>query len=361
MFKIKSFFLISITVLVLSELISFVFYKLNLLEISHVPKLYLSDNFVPNDEWWIENKPWGAWHIPNSSTKQKKSCYDVTYTSNEIGARDTSFKDNADEDVILIGDSFAEGYGVNLQNTSQKYIENLTKRNVLNFGVSHNFGPVQYSIIYENLAKNFKHNTVIVYLLPNNDFGENDYSNWEGSKRYRPYYKLINDKTYKVFFPAESKKNYKSKTKKIKKLFKDTFWTSNIFINLNYNYKIYRSNKKNSSKTFSGYFDSSLKQQKAAIYFLNKIINNNSSNVLLVSIPRPSDYERLNNGFKLKDIYWNNYFTNKDLSNNKFKFIDLINYLPDNLNKIYLECDGHWSPEGNLWAAKIISKYVNMN
>ena len=75
--------------------------------------------------------------------------------------------------------------------------------------------------------------TVIVYLLPNNDFGENDYSNWEGSKRYRPYYKLINDNTYKVFFPAESKKNYKSKTKKIKKLFKETFWTSNIFIILN--------------------------------------------------------------------------------------------------------------------------------
>ena len=38
-----------------------------------------------------------------------------------------------------------------------------------------------------------------------------------------------------------------------------------------------------------------------------------------------------------------------------------IDQLPDNLNKIYLECDGHWSPEGNLWAAKIISKYVNMN
>ena len=50
----------------------------------------------------------------------------------------------------MIGDSFAEGYGVNLNNTSQKYIEDLTGLNVLNFGVSNNFGVVQYYLIYTN-------------------------------------------------------------------------------------------------------------------------------------------------------------------------------------------------------------------
>ena len=43
------------------------------------------------------------------------------------------------------------------------------------------------------------------------------------------------------------------------------------------------------------------------------------------------------------------------------QFIDLILYKPKNLNEIYLKCDGHWSPKGNLWAAKIISKHLNKN
>ena len=140
----------------LLELISFSIFKLDLLEISQIPKSYLDKGVIPNDEWWIEDKSWGAWHKSASSTIQKRSCYDVIYSSNEIGARDDSFNNNKDNDIILLGDSFAEGYGVNLENTSQKYIENLTNRNVLNFGISRNFGPVQYSIIYELLAKDFK-------------------------------------------------------------------------------------------------------------------------------------------------------------------------------------------------------------
>ena len=39
---------------------------------------------------------------------------------------------------------------------------------------------------------------------------------------------------------------------------------------LNYNYKIYRAKKKHGKDTFSGYFDTKLDQQKAAIYFLEK-------------------------------------------------------------------------------------------
>ena len=361
MSRLKEILLLSLTIIFLLELISYSVFKFNLLEISHVPKLYLDKGFIPNDEWWKEDNPWGPWHKSNSSTIQKRSCYNAIYTSNEIGARDDSFENNKDNDIILLGDSFAEGYGVNLENTSQKYIEKLTNRNVLNFGVSRNFGPVQYSVIYERLAKDFKHKTIIVYLLPDNDFGENDYSNWLGSKRYRPYYKFIDDNSYEIFIPKESIKNYKSNTKKLKKILKDYFWTSNLFINIDYKYKIYRSDKKKSFDDFSAYFDSSEEQQKAVIYFLDKIINNGKSNVILVSIPRPNDYLRLKNGSDLTTIYWNKYFVNKDSANPNFKFVDLINYVPNNIDEIYLKCDGHWSPKGNLWAAKIIADYLEKN
>jgi len=359
MFRIKKFLFIFFTILFLIELISFSFFKLNLLEVSHTPKLYLNKDYIPNDEWWIEDKEWGAWHKNSSSTIHKRSCFNVIYNSNEIGARDDSFTNNNDDDIVMLGDSFAEGYGVNLKNTSQKFIEEFTNRQVLNFGVSRNFGPVQYSVIYQNLAKKFKHKTLIIYFLPSNDFGENDYSNWQGTKRYRPYYKFISKNKYEIFIPKQSIKNYKSGTKKFKKILKDYLWTSNLFININYNYKIYRNKKKNLYDNFSGYFDSSIDQQKAVIYFLNKIIDNTSANVILVSIPRLLDYYRFESNSDLSDVYWNNYFINKDISNKNFKFIDLIKHKPARLDEIYLKCDGHWSPLGNLWAAKIISNYLN--
>ena len=33
--------------------------------------------------------------------------------------------------------------------------------------------------------------------------------------------------------------------------------------------------------------------------------------------------------------------------------------MPTNHDKIYLECDGHWNADGNLWAAKIISQHLD--
>ena len=356
--SIKNKLFLVFLLLLIVEVISYFFYKLNLLEISHRPKLYLPNGEIPNDDWWKEEDIWGAWHVNNAKTRQKRSCYDVTYISNEVGARDSSFKINNSNDVILIGDSFAEGYGVNYNNTSQKHIEETTNLNVLNFGVSRNFGIVQYYLIYSNFAKNYKHNKLIIYFLPGNDFGENDYNNWKGSKRYRPYYKKIDENKYETFIPEEAKKNFLSQSKKVKKKFKDYFWTSGLFININYNYKIYRAKKKYGKNNFSGYFDSKLEQQKAAIYFINKIIEESKVDTYLVSIPRIQDYERLNNGEKLNEIYWINFLNNVSKKNDKFTFIDLINYSPLNLESVFLKCDGHWSKKGNEWAAKIISKEI---
>jgi hypothetical protein len=60
----------------------------------------------------------------------------------------------------------------------------------MNFATSQTFGPVQYLLVYQTLAKRFAHDVVLVGFLPENDFTD---SNWEiGQKafynRYRPYF-----------------------------------------------------------------------------------------------------------------------------------------------------------------------------
>ena len=72
MFNLKKYLLMFFLCLILVEIISYSFFKLNLLDISHTPKLYLKKDYIPNDEWWNEEEEWGAWHKVSSSTIQKK-------------------------------------------------------------------------------------------------------------------------------------------------------------------------------------------------------------------------------------------------------------------------------------------------
>ena len=101
--KLKNFSILIFFLFFIFEILSYGFFKLNILPISHKPKIYLPSNEIPNDEWWTEESEWGAWHKNNSVTRQIRSCYDALYSSNEIGARDTSFVNNNDNDIILIG------------------------------------------------------------------------------------------------------------------------------------------------------------------------------------------------------------------------------------------------------------------
>ena len=75
---------------------------------------------------------------------------------------------------------------------------------------------------------------------------------------------------YDTFIPTHSLKNYSSNTKKIKKIMRDYFWSSNLFINLNFKYKTYRANKKKNDSNYSAYFDTPIEKQKATIFFLDK-------------------------------------------------------------------------------------------
>jgi hypothetical protein len=69
-------------------------------------------------------------------------------------------------------------------------------RQVLNFGMSGDFGPLQYLILYKGLAKKFEHKGLIVGFLPDNDFTDNDITFWSQPERHtsrlrhRPYYVL---------------------------------------------------------------------------------------------------------------------------------------------------------------------------
>lgn len=156
MFWIRKFGMLIIPMIVtlLSlEIFSFGLTKANVFLVNETPRAYMDAG--DGSRWRIENSDWGAWHKNNSSDKYSKPCFSVNYKSNEVGARDSSFNSQKSgrKQYLLIGDSFAEGEGINKTDTAEYLIEKILNIDVLNFGTSGNFGPLQYALIYDKLAK----------------------------------------------------------------------------------------------------------------------------------------------------------------------------------------------------------------
>jgi hypothetical protein len=111
-------------------------------------------------------------------------------------------------------------------------------------------------------------------------------------------------------------------------------------------------------RDYSGYFDSTIEQQRAAIFYLTKIIEEaRDKSVILLSIPTLIDYDRMRSGGSVKDQWW--YGELLDLEKKRgLIFVDLLKFSParEEFTSYFLKCDGHWSPQGNKWAAGILTR-----
>ena len=148
------------------------------------------------DAYWDGGHPdFGVWHRPRTSWRHQTPCFDVTYTANSYGARDAERSPSADSQrVIVLGDSFTEGWGVPLERRATSLLEMATGLEHLNFGMSH-FGPYQELLVYERLARPFAHDAVLILVVPVNDFLDLDIELARQvpgyAYRYRPY--LVGD------------------------------------------------------------------------------------------------------------------------------------------------------------------------
>lgn len=141
--------------------------------------------------WSDINEKFGVWHYPNATYRHKKACFDVTYTTNSAGARDKERTvESTEPRVVMLGDSFTEGFGVEFGARLSDLLESATGVEHLNFGTSGFFGPTQYLMLYQSLAKQYRHDEVLVGFLPANDFDEDDldFGKRFFAERYRPYF-----------------------------------------------------------------------------------------------------------------------------------------------------------------------------
>lgn len=363
-------------IIIIIEFFSYLASSFNLLIFNDPPHYYLKQPKQNLSNYWNEKEIWGAWHEKNFQVRHVKECFDIEYKTNEIGSRDDPFFElNNENNIILLGDSFAEGYGVEKDNMFEAKIEKSTDKTVLNFSSSKDFGLIQYILIYENLAKYYSHNTIIISFLPNNDFKDNDFLFYKENKldfvdkkrRHRPYY-LKSENEYKILFPQKKTENYLD----LIDFSKNYLWSSNALRTIKYLYVSYKykkakklllTNYSNDNKTehITDYYFTPQYQQEAIIFFLQKFIKENSNkNILLFSIPLYEDYENIKNDDYRNDIFWWKKIKNFENEYKNFHFLDLIDYASDEYKEYFFpnKCDGHWNRKGHNWAGKIISEYL---
>jgi hypothetical protein len=375
---------------ILLELLSFIGTKFNLFLVNDTPGIYRDGGrmYLKDIQIRTENMSWGAWRLPNAESRQSSNCYDVKFNTNEVGARDNSFIKNYHTDIVLLGDSFAEGLGVNYEKTAQFLLESKLNLNVLNFGIAGSFGPLQEYIIYEKLASKYLHQQVIVFVLPANDFADNERESWNTLQkkiRYRPYYSIEGDPVIPWYFPESiptekfgeyvnlnlfknqkinniisyifSYLNINTVVSNIKLFLTDFTWSSNTLRSLSYLIS------KKDSTVGSSYLSATISQQNNMLAAYKKIVEiANGKPVNFIIIPYIKDILVLNENVKdmiISQIWY------QGLQSLAYEsggvFIDLLDFLPDNSFSIFHSCDTHWNDEGNAWAAEIISKALKKN
>jgi hypothetical protein len=313
----------------------------------------------PRDRWLTEREAWGAWHVSSHSSRQEGRCFSVALRSNSYGARDREREMTGDPHrTIVLGDSFAEGWGVEEHQRLSNLLETRLNREFLNFATENDFGPLQYQIIYEHLASRFSHDRVLILFLPDNDFTDNDVDYWsrfreDYAERYRPYYQASGAEGYRPFYPLPKPTDDSADGRAVS----SGGWTADAARLLRRNSSslaMYRFARMILYRglSYSGYFDFTDDQLQAVLWSFRKIkALAGDRSVTIVVIPRQSDFRRVeksgDNPLMAK--------LNRFGLENEIEIADLLSLMPrlePRTERYYLRCDGHWSAEGNAVAAQ---------
>lgn len=349
------------------ELGSFLGTRFELFFVNSTPSLYAKNKLPDILRGRTEKHAWGSWHKLNQNYRHSKDCFDVTYSFNEVGARDSSFKDTKKNAILLLGDSFAEGFGVNYEDTSQYILEKKIKRDILNFGTQ-GIGPLSKLLIYENFREKYAHETVLIYIFPSNDFSDNDKDVWRDidKTRYRPYYSDGLNPLEPYYFEEAQKRESFDSILGIRSFIKENFWFSNALRSLLFFVRgeaSFLEEYKEGTFPLSYYYDAAELQQKNLVKAYQEITKlGNEKKIIFVVIPSQSDilrYKLSNFDKSYENQKWYKAFQELSSDDNEIFFLDLMQSLPSNTDELFFSCDAHWNSYGNIWAADTIEKFMN--
>jgi lysophospholipase L1-like esterase len=303
---------------------------------------------------------WGSWHY-REHVHRKLSCLNLDYNINSWGARDnerTLHSPDTDR-VVVLGDSFMEGYGMEQSERLSDQLQNKTNRAFINLSCQE-FGTTQEFLVYKNLGLKFDHSTILIGVFPYNDFEDNDTSIHMNPyyKRFRPYFKgtfpdyhliYIEDSIQKTNFNKQGflRKENSARARLVRFLRSYTCW---------FNIVTYASDYLSGNNAIGslGYFHYSGEQWNKMCFILKKILDlGKNKRIIIVTIPTSADIKE----YRKSGIPSLHAAMDSFAKSNAIEYVDLLPSFasrPHSEQEFYFDCDRHWNQAGNKFAAEIL-------
>jgi hypothetical protein len=345
------------TILFSLVLIEITLYFLSEKGVLRIDRPAYSMNSVVKRFWVDINPDFGVWHENYSRYHLQKSCIDVEYQANSYGAKDVEReKTSTKPRIVVLGDSFVEGYGVSDEKRFTNLLEKETGLEHLNFGTSGSFGPTQYYLLYKSLAKGFSHDAVMVGILPFNDFFDDDYE--FGKKaypgRYRPYWVGDYPNYRLIYFRDTLEEPVTGVRKRVKDFLRGYSYTYNALLRGIEVLRLRRASP--DEKIYSGYYDFKQDQWDRLRYALEKIREESKGKKMFVfTMPVSGDLIRYR--AKGKTIPPLSEALDRWSKEHGVSYLDLLPEMDKRAadwKDYFLPCDGHWNELGNRVAADIL-------
>lgn len=316
-------------------------------------------------QFWVDIDPFvGRWRYPNTHFHNKANCIDVEYRTNSVGARDRerSVRSDAKDRVIILGDSFAEGWGLDVDDRISNLLETATGIEHLNFGTA-SWGTIQQWQYYKHYARYYDHSAILLLAFPQNDFADNN-PDLQDHSFYRPYLRKIGE-DYELFYTVKFDDRNTSERpafKAIKNTIDNNIYLANIARHAVRLLKEGSVNPETEPKTdYDNFSESDI---ELFLYVLGRIAELAEGRPFyVVTIPTEKDFEVANtNGGDFELI---RRLRNFSAQASNVKIIDLAPYFVADAtahrrsyHDYTFSCDRHWGRLGNRVAANAILKAV---
>ncbi len=354
--------------MLLGLVVAIIFFELGcllLVQFDHIQTQVPSYTLTRKRSVWVDTNPrFSTWHFPHLNTRLMSACYDVLYQTNSYGARDKERNKSTDQPRILwLGDSFVEGYGVQVEERFTDLLEHSLGTPCMNFGCSGNVGPIHYYLIYKYLAKKWEHDLIVIGILSDNDFDDER----PRVGRYGPYWEGSFPE-YQLAYTGDSTmlQRTMSLDDKGKLLWKNILRNFTYTMNvidwvegyLKYRRNVKRANEGNPRRE-SKYWNYDREEWERMKHSLKQLkMEANDIPILIFTIPRLSDiitYEQEKPSKLAQDL---THFAGEE----GFYYIDLLSVFHQHYRgrwaELYLRCDPHWNALGHHATSKILAKKI---
>ena len=366
--KIKNFLLIIIIIILLDFLLTyFLFSKFNLYNI-----------FYPNFDHRISNDYYHHSFKENVNTTDFWGDFSYNFITNSLGFKDkqnraVDKKTKLKKRIIINGDSFVEGIGIEYKKTFVGMLDNyLYEKNIeiLNAGVASQSPILYYKKIFHILEiQNLEFDELILFLdisdIPDEFFySEDDYTDGKLKKDLRDRLQdfMVENSSVYLFFDVFFSQVELLKNKFFLRYEASKFYKINLFqltknqINIYKAINVERGNWIHDELYWNKYGISGRDLAEKNLNKLYLLCKKYNIKFTLVLYPWPKQiYYKVNNNRHNK--FWEDWAHEKNIN-----FIDLndeFNKLPslEVIDRYFIKGDIHWNEEGHKYIYDLMKKY----